>query len=297
MIFDPIVIVKGSNSYNMPLIVTTEPGAVVTAVQGDIEVMSTANLDGKATMYLPVAGTYEVYAVLDGKRSSSKFVEAPGAIPAAFSFASRLPEGYTEIEYIDNASDVSASKSLISMNIPKNPRFDLDMELLEYANNNGYGTGLFGSYIKSNSMYYACGLYFASNGFNGMVRFNTSYNTGGNFLIDGSNAPRRLHVDWDYVNGTITVDDEVKISGRTWTTISGTTTFANCYIFNAPGTTGNTANGLVRLYSFKVYSDGNPYYDLVPARRDSDGKIGLFDLVNNRLVVASNIQPIAGPEV
>ena len=52
------------------------------------------------------------------------------------------------------------------------------------------------------------------------------------------------------------------------------------------GTESGINLGAYRLYSFQVYSkDGLLMCNCVPYKRDSDGKVGLYDLINNRFLV------------
>lgn len=73
-------------------------------------------------------------------------------------------------------------------------------------------------------------------------------------------------------------------------TVDGTNTFAfNCagagwgtltwYVFNTHGEPANIST--MRLHSLKMWTDGNLVRDLIPAQRNADSTVGLYDTVTN----------------
>lgn len=63
-----------------------------------------------------------------------------------------------------------------------------------------------------------------------------------------------------------------------WTPTPGGWGAANWYVFSS-GTEPNLC-ATMRLYSLKMYKDGNLVRDFVPVRREPDGAIGLWDKVS-----------------
>ena len=58
----------------------------------------------------------------------------------------------------------------------------------------------------------------------------------------------------------------------------------------------NFTNGIARIYSAQIYDGSTPTFRGIPARRNSDGKVGIYDTVNNRFLENSGTgEFIAGP--
>ena len=49
---------------------------------------------------------------------------------------------------------------------------------------------------------------------------------------------------------------------------------------------GETVKGI--LYSFRGYQNGELVQDYVPAKRKADGKVGVYDIVNNEFITSPN---------
>ena len=68
----------GGGDFAVPLVVTVEAGAVVTAVKGEVSVSATAGEDGTVALVLPEPGEYTVFATKGDKRSTKQNVTATG---------------------------------------------------------------------------------------------------------------------------------------------------------------------------------------------------------------------------
>lgn len=90
-----------SGGFAVPLTVTVDPGAAVTAVNGDISVTGTADDSGTVTLTLTAPGVWTVTGAL-GDMEKSATVEVVEGYEVKLTLTSRLPEGYTEVEYISN---------------------------------------------------------------------------------------------------------------------------------------------------------------------------------------------------
>lgn len=113
-------LVPAAPTYAGVLVVTVDAGAEVTATDGTTTLTATST--GTAIFHLPNGGTWTVSATLNGNHSPPETVDmqenfsltlSPGGtasvnVPSqytaelSFSKPSRLPDGYTEVEYISN---------------------------------------------------------------------------------------------------------------------------------------------------------------------------------------------------
>ena len=86
--------------FSVPLVVTVDAGAAVTATNGTHTVTGVS--DGTATLILPSGGTWTVTASKEGERYNTNKVKVYGSYETAITPKGVLPEGYTQLEYITN---------------------------------------------------------------------------------------------------------------------------------------------------------------------------------------------------
>ena len=186
---------------------------------------------------------------------------------------SRLPSGYTEVEYIQNTGTSYLS---IDFKPNTNTRIVTDMQCVtQNTYPRLFGSGTWG---QANSV-------------------QVGYQNNGGYC---------LHIKWfgntDYVVYTSSVGDyqkhtydlnkgEMYVDG----TLVGSKTYSTAYqltdnlgIFNyigggRPGSSGYFAQQGFKgkMYSFKVYDNGTLVRDLVPCIRDNDNTVGAYDIVND----------------
>ena len=84
----------------------------------------------------------------------------------------------------------------------------------------------------------------------------------------------------------------------TYSNVSNFKTRSSLYVFSANnGSSGNATNGL-RIYSFRINENGTQYMNLVPARRNSDDVLGMYDTVTGQFFAnAGSGTFTAGPDV
>lgn len=72
----------------------------------------------------------------------------------------------------------------------------------------------------------------------------------------------------------------------------------NCYIFGVNASGNLSYASAMELYNFKIYDDDVLVRDFIPCSKRSDGKIGLYDIVNNQFYPNAGTGTfVAGPEV
>jgi len=202
-----------------------------------------------------------VTAAMGSKTKTAKWVTVPN--PAAHG----LPSGYTELESIESTGTQYIDTGV---NIDSSLGVEMDFVCKSPVSTT---SGEFGSFFGG------CKL------LNGSINIRVWIGT----YKSGSNAGV---FDWNTTgyNGGISVGTRMQLSLRngTYTTSTSvsvtlpTATFdaaQNAYLFAA--NKGGTAfeHAKVLLYACKVYSGDTLVRDFIPAKRSSDGAIGLYDLV------------------
>ena len=194
---------------------------------------------------------------------------------------SRLPIGYTEVEYIENTST-----AYINTNFKPNQ----DTRILLTA-----------QCVTSTSY----GRYIGAGDYNAVNAIQFDYESG----VQGT-----LHISWGHLNSWTVYSNCVGDYGEhtyDWdknyfyrdkgkqNQFSATTTYtafqciANlgifCHIYNNGGVpTSQNEFFKGKLYTFKMYDNGTLIRDLVPAKRDSDSKYGMYDIVNDAFYLSPN---------
>lgn len=273
-----------ASGYSMPLRLEVNPGAEVTAQNGEDVLTGIADADGNLTFLLPKPGTWTVTAALDGKEKT----EDVAVEDFALNFVSRLPDGYQEVEYIHTvaATGFNSGINCNSTAMFNSFRCIVDFEADAY-------TGSAAQYLCSST-----GTSFSGTGpFSFMItRKNASSisymlgkaSTSVSATMDISNI--RLIFDCDMGNKTFKVGSEVfTFASSIGTLKSWTPTIFSIYA------SSNAVPG--KLYSTKMYFGDELVRDFVPCI-DPTGTVGLYDLVNGVFYMNSkNGVLTAGPTV
>ena len=219
------------------------------------------------------------------------FASADDLIP------SRLPAGYTELEYIESTD---TGNQCIDCGFAPTGMFGFDLDFI------GYNAFQRGAYYDKGDRDAGYGCYLTASA-NLVLSSSTgsfgSY-TGGMFLYNGAK------------NAGLVRNERMRflVGGGKYTTIVGTTTNSTSFtrsnlngpnLFLAAACNGaGTTNqyGVMRIYSLKTYNDGvNPReltHEFVPAKRKSDNAIGVYDVVANAWCPNGSATPfLAGPAV
>ena len=195
--------------------------------------------------------------------------------------SSRVPIGYTEVEYIENTST-----AYINTGFKPNQDTRIVAEM-QTVTSTSYGRFLgAGSYNRTNAIQF-------------------DYETGSNGT---------LHVSWGTVAGWTTYSSCVGDYNKhtyDWNknefyrdnTLIGSVTYGNFQCTDYLAIFGNILNGTGenfmygKMYSFQMYDNGTLIRDLVPCKMDSDNKYGAYDIVNNVFYTSPNgVNFIGGSE-
>lgn len=147
-----ILAIKSGGDFAAPLVVSVDAGATVAATLGETTVSGVSDESGSVTLILPVPGEWTVTAELDGKVKSTTVV-VDDSYKATLQMHSNLPEGitlpdgYVELEYIENPNlgYITNLKNLdISHKIPF--EFVLDVDPSNVNNSNLVGQSCYYSW-------------------------------------------------------------------------------------------------------------------------------------------------------
>lgn len=189
---------------------------------------------------------------------------------------SRLPEGYTEVEYIESSGGAridTLQKPVLTLKIA------MDVEPLS-ANQSNTGQCFLGvPGVQAGNYTYTAYVNWLKGVHGGIGRW-YSYGSGTvvttDKVITNDGTPRRMHIEVDWPNKTIAVDED----SASYTTNNVVTSFQTLCLF-ATSKTG-TSNLLdARLYSCQMYISDEAVRDFVPCI-DPTGAIGLYDLVEGK---------------
>ena len=234
----------------------------------------------------------------------------------AYDFQYSLPVGYTEIEYIQAPKDRLSKSQVwtVPNNLQENYNYILEFTPLSWEDSY-YGHMIGGN--NEGTVFPRCGIFKLDNGWGGMekrfisVFWNYNLETrsqspGGNYRVyTGIRSKIQLHCkNYDSSQGAeIVVDNK----GYTTYTHTSTKTFRSGYsvqqgVYDIPILTtkdGNIERGaLMQLHNFRVEDRyGNAIYNYVPCIRNSDSKVGLYDVVNSAFYYPTAFTLTAGPEV
>lgn len=213
-------------------------------------------------------------------------------LTAAFAVASRLPEGYTELEYISTdgyariPTGIRATIDTTRVVMDVNPIEHRDVRayffdaLNYYSSNFTYGFGLRNN-ETAGSMNWFSGYWGISSG--GFASFSYSFNYGKRITIDMDCPAKKLNIG----------NTSISISPATNTSVkdAGDLNFGGYY-----PTDSSSFTQRMNIYSAQVYLSGVLKGDFVPCTKD-DGTIGLYNMVDHTFYGASYGTLTPGPAV
>ena len=203
-----------------------------------------------------VVGLYDlVTATFFGNNGTGSFVA--GAIPR------ELPEGYTQVEYIESSAPSYTSGQRIDTKFVSNSNTRVVCDF-QFTTTTSSFQALLGS--RSSSANRFC-LWLTNGGL-----FRSDYNTSNLSFSSSLSATERHTLDFN--------KNVCSIDGSVVTHSAGTFDgVCNLYLFAS--NTGGTADihGNVRIYSCHIYDNGTLVRDYVPCKNPS-GAYGLYDMAN-----------------
>lgn len=237
---------------------------------------------GGMTAEIFVTGLSETDTVTctkDGKIKQGKWISKTN--PAV-----SVPAGYTQLEYIESSgtqyinTDVSA---------PNGFKAILDWMFTDFSGDNN--KAVLGS--EDSAAPWACN-WLQKRGGSGYYWSLGAYSVFGSSTAISANT--RYSIDMSTIKG----DSYLKVDGNSIITDTNSNDRSSnaLYIFanNNAGTVGNLSPA--RLYSCKIIKDDETVRNYIPAKRNSDGVVGLYDLVSKLFFTNAGTGTfIAGKEI
>lgn len=189
--------------------------------------------------------------------------------------SSRVPIGYTEVEYIENTTTGTNYYIDTQFKPNQDTRVIVEAQPSVLTNN----PRMFGSGPWN-------GLAFVGNIENlSPQKFYFKYGQTSSWYTTNVQADTNKHT-FDLNKNSYYIDGVLANTAST-ATFQLTT---NLGIFNAPATSlfNNDETFIGKVFSCKVYDNGTLIKDYVPCKRDSDSKSGLYDVVNDVFYTAVN---------
>lgn len=229
-------------------------------------------LPAASTQEEQLARIAEAIRAKEGSEESipaAEFVERILALESAK--PSRLPEGYTEVEYIHLSGAVGFQTNYRAT--PSRVRILFDIQLEKYSGKVAeyffYQVGTIGQSTVNSYLYLLrskiAGFRLAQGVLTGKY---TDFSTGHEII-------GRITIDFNIPSKTLTIGDF-----NTTFSDGSKYTFNNNYLYIGCGFSTSHAPAS-NLYSCKIYVRGKLKFDFVPCKNDS-GVSGLFDLVANK---------------
>jgi len=216
---------------------------------------------------------------------------------------SRLPEGYTEVEYISNPNFTYSSYMLFSSpikTISSTGIIDMKIKINSFSGTStgGYIFGIYENYTASsasNPVTVQQGLHYSSTG--------RISNIGGG-VVDSVPQGEIIHIVADYINKKLQVNDlptvTMTVAGNTHNTMVYPIFGSHAWTHTWKTSGTHTYSGIVdfNLYSLTISNLGGIIKELVPCL-DPDGKAGAYDTVRGGFYTSAQSAKnfVAGPAV
>lgn len=217
-----------------------------------------------------------VYVGLNALIGGDKYVFS-GDSQSGYEWAynpSRLPIGYTEVEYVQNTG---TSYLDIAFKPNTNTRILTEMQAVSSSNYPRlFGAGTWNAAAGINLAYQSDG---GSNclHINWYGRTSWSYYTSFNF--DYNKHTYDLNKNYLYRDGTL-------VGSTSYTTSYQSSDYLGVFTYIANGRPSSSSywgqeHFKGKMYSFQIYDNGTLVRDLVPCIKDSDNTVGAYDIVND----------------
>lgn len=269
-----IPIGSGASDFAIPLVVTVDAGATVTAAHGETTVTATSGADGTAALILTAPGIWRVTAALGDKEKSTE-IEVIDGYTAEFMLSSRLPVGYTELEYIHWEGNNNTFILLENINASTD-RIVYEIYPESYGASSA-GQSLLNCNTLLERYYYIA---FFSTGSNTLQYSLNSISSMSSKTLPIYNVPIRFDIDFQAKKYTA---NDIALVGTQSNRDIGHGTKA---IGNAK--TGKSVRG--KFYKFLHYRKGEIIHEYVPCI-NADGVCGIFDINTETFITNTHSAP------
>lgn len=204
--------------------------------------------------------------------------------------SSRLPIGYTEVEYLESPKKAEYPYIDTGFKPNQNTRVIADYQ---YTQTNTHPR-CFGCGPYNGTAY----ILNAENGITSSGEWRWKFGNSSGWITTGVHTDFNRHTA-EINNGKLYLDNTQ--IGSTAVTTFQVNDNIGLFGFIENGTLGGTSSGEYmtgKFYSFKIYDNGTLVRDFVPCTRDSDSKAGMYDIVGDSFYTSPNSYNFAaGPTV
>lgn len=273
----------GGGKAVLAVTVTNGTATSVTATKSGVSVSLTYDSSiGVWTAELPSFGTWTV-TITDGTHSNTASVSATQAgLYTVTIYMPDVPIGYTQLEWVEGVSGVGSEIDTGIYPVSNN-RFAGEFQTPYFDGSGSNGTDVVFAY-KSQTIYIGIN---ARNGSAYYRYFSSRFAD----AVDIINVNTSKH-SYNARAATITFD------GVRYTISIGTRVTSNSDTKWLIGFGDHVHSPLVRQFRFKAYNTGDTALiaDMIPAIRNSDSVVGMYDVVRNAFYAPTNTI-VAGPAV
>ena len=223
---------------------------------------------------------YEEYGIYGSGRTITTYDGKLTIDTESIPQPSRLPQGYTEVEYIENTGTTSSNGAYLNLGLP----------LYNTIGNSFVIT----SRLKSE--------YYSASGYDDLETIINSESVSSpyyGFVYRYAHSNHNIQLVSNPSNHA-TLSTTANTDGTTSITISCNSTTVTDQVplglFASYNANYNTPYRFAKatIYSLTVVKNGDTVRDLVPAKRDSDSKYGLYDLVTDTFYLSPNNVDFSG---
>jgi hypothetical protein len=180
---------------------------------------------------------------------------------------------YTQLKSLSSSGSQFIVTNCI---IQQSYRYVVECEDYDYANNNH--ANVFSSYNPNKNKIIQGRLLFLIHSLN-----KCDYSFGGAYKQQTLTSQYKDKVICDVCESNITFRDENNTESFTPTNVTSLRAANLCLFCADAGASGNVV-AYCKIYNFKVYTDSiatTPIYEYIPAIRNADGEIGIYDIIND----------------
>lgn len=204
---------------------------------------------------------------------------------------SRLPSGYTELEYIENPST-----AYINTGVTLNNSDSLQIHIDGFTCNTTSFSPIFGALRAYSGVSHRIIFIYDGVGGTYQIRWASAEN-----FTRQNQIHQNCTIDLNWTNGLQThliTNGVTTINATTTQTDASPIDLYSTYLFayNNNGSQNIATHLVGNIGNFSLTQNGLKVIDYVPAQRDSDGVVGMYDLVSNTFKTSlSSDSFVAGP--
>lgn len=292
-----ILVSEPTGTLELPTSETSDSAYVIDNDGNKHKVRLFAVLAGGTTIVEVTVSGVPPLSLIGAVENSVEYVKAFGGL-----LQSGVPSGYTAVEYVENAANTLVRTDFIPTNI-SSIKIDIVATASIPTSSTGRTFYIFQARETTATPIFGIAgaqstLAISGSGTNNSVTSSTTRTNG-----------HQYRIIWEATGGnqSLVVDDLTAGTTRTNTNTYTSFTGANspmCLFGNAgtldPSGTATEVNRIyqgAQVYYAKMWANGKLVLDLVPAIRNSDNAVGLYNRVNGQFLTASEGSLTAGNEI